>query len=53
MGSMKGQPTVPTFQSSFSKVKMPQVTDMDKLHRIATSAKLNDVLAKLALGKKK
>jgi len=53
MGSMKGQPTVPTGPTNFSPVKLPQAADMEKIRMQVKSAKLNDVLAKLALGKKR
>ena len=53
MASMKGQTTVPTGPTKFSPIKLPQAADMEKTRMQVKSAKLNDVLAKLSLGKRK
>lgn len=48
----KGQPYVPTGPTKNTPVKMPQIVDTDKIHRMVKAQKLSDVLAKLAMGKK-
>lgn len=50
----KVQPTRPKFQKVAppgTPLPMPDLSDMDKIHRLAVSGRLEDVLYKLAGGK--
>jgi hypothetical protein len=51
---LKGpQPHVPTGPSKNEPMKMPEVTDMQHIHRMATSGALSDLLFKIGSGKRK